>query len=68
MALEPGRFNHLTIELAGRKWAGDWRQEGNEVCVSSAYGSKRCPYGRRKPERVAAELLKETVEEWRRGR
>ena len=66
--LEPGRHNHLTITHAGRNWSGDWKQEGREVCLSSAYGSKRCAYGRRKPELVAADLLREAVEEWRRGR
>lgn len=68
MSVDEGRFNHLTISHAGRRWTGDWVQQGREVCVSSAYGSRRCAVGRRQPERVAAEILKELVDGWRTTR
>lgn len=65
MPLPEARFNHLTIQLAGRNWAGEWRLIGKEVCVSSAYGSLRKPVGRRTPEKVAGEALGELVRTWR---
>jgi hypothetical protein len=59
------RHTHFTVDYVGRRWAGDWRQEGRLVCVSSAYGSRSVDPGRRTPEAVARRLLKDLVDEWR---
>lgn len=63
----PERFHHFTIDHAGKRWSGDWKLKGREVCVSSAYGSQTRAFGRRNPERVAVDVLKELVEAWRHG-
>lgn len=57
-----GRTFHVTATVADRRWSGQWTLEGKDICVASAYGSKRAPLGRSKPENVAGRLLREIVE------
>ena len=51
------------VHLYGRDWNGYWDLgEGDgKLYVSSAYGSRTVELGRRKPEKLAAELLEEIV-------
>ena len=57
-----GRYHPISVEVAGRRYTGDWTLDGKDVCVGGAWGSKRAPLGRAKPENVAARLLREIVE------
>jgi hypothetical protein len=52
------------IKARGQTWSGIWRQDGREVCVSSAFGSERRQVGRRKPDLVAQAILADLVERW----
>ena len=54
----------IAIEISGRRYAGDWQLDGREVCVGSAYGSRRVAVGRSRPERVAVRALHGLVMEW----
>ena len=47
--------------MNGQRYGGWWELDGEDVLVSSAYGSKRRPLGRRKAEVVAKEMLEEIV-------
>lgn len=55
------RMTPIRIDHANRTWSGTWEMDGKDVVVCSAYGSDREPVGRRKPELLAAKLLKEIV-------
>jgi hypothetical protein len=55
----------LNVYHGGQRYGGWWEVDGKELLVSSAYGSKRAPLGRRKPEKVAEELLLQIVKERR---
>jgi hypothetical protein len=54
----------FSVTARGQKWSGTWKEEGKEVCVSSAFGSKRTPRGRKPPADVAAQALRDLVEDW----
>jgi hypothetical protein len=54
----------FSISTRGQKWSGTWMEDGKEVCVSSAFGSKRAPKGRKQPADVAAQALSDLVDEW----
>lgn len=56
-----GRYHQVTVEFAGRRYNGEWTFDGKDVVVGGAYGSKRAPVGRAKPETVAAKLLRELL-------
>jgi hypothetical protein len=58
------RFMPYGLDLAGRRWSADWSREGDEIVVRSAYGSARRVVGRRKPDRLAEELLREILAEY----
>ena len=68
MPAPPGRYNHLIINHAGRKWSGEWVQRGKLVCVSGAYGSVTVDPGRRTPEKAAELALAQLVDAWRAKR
>lgn len=53
----------IDVYLDGRRYGSWWEITGKDVLVSGAYGSKRAPLGRRKPEAVAAELLTAILKE-----
>lgn len=55
------RYENFAIEVNGRSYSGTWHVEGKEVCVSSAYDSGRAPLGRRRPEAVAADIMRKIV-------
>lgn len=55
------RYEPIRVEIAGRAYNATWHMEGAEVCVSSAYGSRKAALKRSKPETVAARLLREIV-------
>lgn len=55
------RFNPYGLQLAGCRWSADWSLDGADLVIRSAYGSARRPLGRRKPERLAEELLVEIL-------
>jgi len=63
MALET-RYIPFGFDLCGKRWSGDWSVTDKRLCVRSAYGSAEQPLGRRKPERLAEELLKDILREW----
>jgi hypothetical protein len=56
---------HFGIVLDGKRWHGDWSIDGTDIVIRSAYGTRRVPPGRAKPELKAARVLKEMVEAWR---
>lgn len=64
------RFYPVAIELDGRKYTGEWTLIlGGEIYVRSpAYGSAKGQVGRRKPELVAAEVLRQIVVAWQKKR
>lgn len=62
------RFQPISVEVDGRRYAGDFQLQGRDVCVGSAYGSRRAPLMRAKPETVAARVLRDLVREWARDR
>ena len=63
------RLYPVTIQLDNRRYTGEWElMQGGEICVGSAYGSKRAPVGRRRPELVAADVLAQIVKDWQRKR
>lgn len=55
----------VNVELAGKSWHGSWVVEGADLIVRSAYGSRREPLGKAKPELKAQRILREMVEAWR---
>lgn len=57
-------INTITVTVRGRRFSGDWRLVDGKVEVGSAYGSAAAAPGRRKPERVAAELLERLAIAW----
>lgn len=64
----PGPYGHLnavSIVHAGVRWNGHWRLDGGCVRVESAYGSRAAEVGRRKPELLAAEVLRQLADTWR---
>lgn len=62
----PERFTYAQVQLhlAGKPWSGRWHIEAGEVVVCSAYGSGRCKAGRRKPDRVAKELMVQILRDY----
>jgi hypothetical protein len=54
----------FSIDARGQKWRGAWEVDGKDVCVTSAFGSKRSPKGRKPPADVAAQALRDLVDEW----
>lgn len=68
MSLPEPRCQPFSIQKAGKRWTGDWCLDDGELQVRSAYGSRTVRAGRAKPENVAAKVLGELVEEWRRAR
>ena len=54
----PTPFN---LNLNGVRWSADWKIEGDEIVIRSAYGSRIRKVGRRKPERLAEDLLLEIL-------
>lgn len=62
------RFNPYGLQLAGCRWSADWSLDGPDLVIRSAYGSARRPLGRRKPERLAEELLAEVLRDYSRRR
>ncbi len=56
------------VKTRGQKWSGTWEQNGKEICVTSAFGSRRVPVGRRQPAKVAEEALAALVDAWAQGR
>lgn len=55
------RYIPVRLDLAGVRWTGDWSLDGEEIVIRSAYGSRRCKLGRRKPARLAQEMLLEIL-------
>lgn len=43
------------------RWSGFWYLEQRELFLCSAYGAASRPLGRRKPDRLAEELLREVL-------
>lgn len=63
------RFYTISVQIEGRRYTGDWElRQGGEVCVGSAWGSDKASAGRRKPELVAAEVLRKVVADWQAKR
>lgn len=58
----------FSVEARGQRWTGTWERQGKEVCVTSAFGSRREPVGRRRPDLVAQEALAKIIDEWARAR
>lgn len=57
------------ITLFGQRWTGQYVVTDRTLHFSSAYGGRSVVLGRRKPEAVAKELLREFVTAWwNRGR
>lgn len=54
-------MKNLQIKLGERTYSGSWHVEDKEVCVNSAYGSRRKAVGRREPKVVAETVLTEIV-------
>jgi len=54
----------FSIKTRGQKWSGTWRFDGKDVTVSSAFGYRRAPKGRKAPEVTAATVLEELVATW----
>lgn len=57
----PGPHQVLHLQLAGKSWSGDWSLDGKELVLRSAYGCRRRALGRRRPERLAEDLLREIL-------
>lgn len=51
----------FAIYIEGIRFAGDWSVVGRELSMRSAYGGITRPLGRRKPERLAEDLLREVL-------
>ena len=51
----------VRLQAAGKQWTGQWQREGKDLVLASAYGSRRAPIGRRKPERLAEQLMREIL-------
>ena len=60
--------NPISIITRGQKWSGSWHVEDGELYVDSAYDSGRERLGRRKPEKLAGEMLGRFVETWVKAR
>jgi hypothetical protein len=54
----------VRIQAHGKTWTGMYEVLGKLVHLSSAYGARKAPVGRRRPENVAKDLLAECVEAW----
>ncbi|MEJ2816373.1 hypothetical protein [Caulobacter sp. CCG-8] len=54
----------FSVDARGQKWRGTWEEDGKDVCVTSAFGSKRAPKGGKQPAEVAAQALRQLVDEW----
>lgn len=54
----------FSIKARGQKWSGTWQIDGKDVAVSSAFGSRRTPKGRKPPETVAETVLEDLVSAW----
>jgi hypothetical protein len=52
------------VKTRGQTWSATWRLDGKDVCVDSAYGSRRIARGRRPAEKVAEEALTDLVQRW----
>jgi hypothetical protein len=57
----PCRYIPFAIDLGGVRWSADWSVVDGLLSVGSAYGSTSRKLGRRKPERLARELLVEVL-------
>lgn len=55
------RYEPISVTIAGRTYSATWHMEGGEVCVSSAYGSRKAPLKRARPEAVAERELRDLV-------
>lgn len=60
------RFYPITIEIEGHNYSGTWRlKQGCLITVAGFYGSRTVELGsNRKPEDVAAKVLRELVKAW----
>lgn len=54
----------IQISHGGVKYNGTYEEDGKDVCVSSAYGSRRLPRARGKAADVAAAGLHQIVDAW----
>lgn len=59
--MRPAPPKTVQIHLIGMRWSGCWVVEGRELVLMSAYGGTSRTLGRRKPERLAEELLREVL-------
>ena len=54
----------FTVTTRGQKLRGAWEVDGKDVTITSAFGSKRIAMGRKAPADVAAQGLRDLVDEW----
>jgi len=54
----------FSVTARGQNWRGTWELDGEDVCVSSAFGSVRTPKGRKAPAEVAEAALRSLVDDW----
>ncbi len=54
----------VSIEHRGQAWNGHYETSGRVVSLHSAYGSRDADAGRRKADTVAAEALRQLVDDW----
>lgn len=57
----------FSVKARGQKWRGTWEIDGKDICVTSAFGSKRVPKGRKNAQAVAEAALSDLVETWATG-
>lgn len=55
------RYALVAVNPAGVRWSGRWHIEAGVLVVCSAWGSARRAVGRRKPSRLAEELMLEIL-------
>lgn len=62
-------FKEETVAVlhAGRAYTATYRLQHGQVLVSSAYGSKVAPVGRKTPERAARGVLEAIVADYHAG-
>jgi hypothetical protein len=55
----------VTVEIDGKTYAGTWTlKQGGRICVGGYFGARTVELGPRKPEDVAAKILRELVKAW----
>jgi hypothetical protein len=64
MSLQEPRWLICAVFYDGKAWHGHCRLIGKRLEVSSAYGSRAVDCGRRRPDLVAGEVLRELVVAW----